>query len=642
MLFSILGVVLLFVLFQNCNTAFSVKQTESASVGSTSEFANVDPEARKLYETNCASCHGGLEVSTLRGRIVTFTKLSEATKSISAMKPLVGRVSDNELSMIAAIFTASDIGPVLNSNFQCATPEAEKQSSIGMNRLTGPELKNTYRTIFGSVIWNALAETKYLLPVDNFSGSIKNIVPTYTPAAIDKISRFNEFAANEIIANNANVAAFFGTCATTASFTKACFDSFMATRGPVIYRSPLAADDGVSLWDSIQTVIGVADQQSAVIQTMLNDPRFLYHVEAGVGNPDANGVVPLSSYEIANRIAYGMTLSPSDLMLWNDAVQNRLQAADLANAHIERIAKGSAFQDRIVELVKFYIGTSTADVPVAHSEFLNGIDPTNLDVAVTKEFNEFVKYIVFTQRGTLRDLFTSKAAFPSTPAVAMILGTSVWAGGTPVTAPNHPGILSKPYFVFVDNPSTKLVQRGRKIRMNMLCTDIPQPTASDLSGRPAITDADLMTLTRRDYVDKSTLAGNSCVACHSKMNQLGFVTGNYDSIGRHITMNRIYNSNQTKVAVKPISAAAQPAITEIDTRTFNDLYDFETAFVRTDSMQQCFTRKTFQYLQRKEEVLATDSCRLNKMDNKVKRDIPLYDVFVENFKQTSLFYRKVR
>jgi hypothetical protein len=373
---------------------------------------------------------------------------------------------------------------------------------------------------------------------------------------------------------------------------------------------------------------------------MFNDPRFLYHIELGEGSADAMGLYLLTSYEVANRIAYGMTGAPPDATLWAAAVSNNLKTISAVAAQVDRIALTSAFKDRVVELMKFYIGRGAIGGIPTNSELIAGLNVTNIDVAITNEFNEFIKYIVFTQRGTLSDLFLSQAAFPQTSALASVLGTSVWTSGAPVVAPNHYGLVSRPYFFYNTIPDLKLVQRGRSLRMNMLCSVIPQPSAADLAGRKELTEDDLLTLTRRDFIDKATLQGASCIACHSKMNPMGFATENYDSMGRYITTEKIFNQSGVKVAEHPVPIGTIPRITETDTRSFANMKQFQQALMESDSLQQCFTRKSFQFFNRQPENVTLDSCNLNKMDTQIKQGQPLINFFVETFKQPSTLYKR--
>lgn len=621
--------------------------TASNSVSSTVKSVSVTVTGaivgQALYEAKCANCHGSFAVSTLKGRTITTAIIQSAISTkISAMKILEGTLSTAQIDSITELFVNNPGGGTpLTSNFACTGGESEKNSSVSLIRLNGRELKNSYIATVGTSIWNSLANYHYLLPPDKFDGNISNFVPSYTFDMTDQISRFNEQLAAQLVLSNANISSFFGSCATSTSFTKTCFDAFLAAKGPQIFRSALNTDDNASLWSVVTQAGAVTDQLKILVQLLYGDARFLFHLELGEGAPDANGMIKLTSYEVANRIAFGLTGAPPTGSLWTDATQNKLTTIAAVSAQVDSLSQSPEFRSRVIDFVKYYVGAeSTGTAPTTVTEFMSGLNGTGLESAATNEFNNYVDYIVFSMNGSLKDLYSSRAAFPGTQPLATIMGTNVWTSGQPMMANNYVGILTRPYMNLIANPNLKLVQRGKRIRINMLCTDVPQPSAADLAARPLLSDADLINLNRRDYIDKATLASASCIVCHSKMNQLGYATENYDSIGRFITTERIYNSSSVKVAEHPVVSSSKPAITETDSRVFANVDEFQNALTDSDVMHQCLSRKAYQFLQRVPDDISKDSCRLNKMDTLIKQNKPIKQFIIENFKQQSVLYRR--
>ncbi len=595
-----------------------------------------------LYVAECASCHQALDVSNLKGRVITADKINNGINSISAMAALKGKLTTAQINSLVALFaTDSGGGGTTVSSFACSNTEAEKNNSSQMIRLTSEELKNTYSSVLGSTVWSSLSTYYYLLPTDEFSGQISNFTSFYSAEYVEQISRFNEQVANQIVSTSANLSTFFGTCATATAFTQSCFNSFLSTKGAQIFRSALASDDATRIWTTVAQASSVKEQQKTAIQILLNDPRFMFHLELGDGTAaDSNGLLALNSYEVANRISYGLTASPPDSTLWADAVANKLKLITNIQAHVDRIATTAAFKTRVVNFIKYYLGISKASVAPTSTIFLNGVDRTNLETAAEQELTDYINYVVFTQKGKFSDLLASKAAFPKTSALATIFGTSVWSSGNPMTAPNHGGLLTKPYVLMSSSSNAKYVQRGRVIRINMLCTDVPQPSAADIADRPTLTDSDLINLTRRQYIDKATLNSPACIVCHAKMNEMGYVSGNFDSIGRFVTTEKIFNLSEQIVATHTIDPVATPKITESDSQTFNNMVDFQNALAQSDSAQSCLARRTVQFFNRRVDNVSYDSCRLNKIDSLVKAKGSLIDVFVQNFKMQSVMYKR--
>lgn len=598
--------------------------------------AEPEPEldGRALYAAHCASCHQALELSTLKGRTVTADGIEAAIDGkISAMGVLRGVLGRAQLEAIAKLFD----GLGTTDAFACAGGADEKNSSAELIRLTGPELRSSYRAALPKEVWEAVAPYEYLLPTDELEGSIDRFPGRYTADTAEQLSRFNAHVATALTADSSRIAAFFGPCATPARFTQSCFDAFLDTRGARILRSNLGPADHAELWAVVAQATGVPNQLQTAAQLLLNAPRFAYHLELGEA-VDADGYLQLSGYEIASRISYAMTAAPPDDELWAAAVSGTLDLAAVS-AHVDRLASTETFRARVVDFVKFYLGRAAANPPPPVADFMAGLDGAGLQAAATDDFDAFIAWVVLEDRGTLSDLFTSKATFPKTAALASIMETATWSAGPPLSSARHPGLLTRPFFTLVSEPNAKLVQRGRAVRINMLCTDVPQPSAGDLAGRPTLSAVDLATLTRRDYIDKATLGAPSCVVCHSKMNQLGFATESYDSVGRYIERERIYDPGNVRVAEQPVTRTSTPAITENDLRVFEGAGDFQAALANAEVLQTCLSRKAYQFFNRQRDS-ALDACRLNRMHARLRSNQPLFDFLLQDLKHPSVLYKR--
>ncbi len=226
---------------------------------------NGDPMrgAAVYTSSNCGACHGPDPAAKVSGidRGVTVAALTAAYARVGAMAGFQSSLSAANNADLAA-YIASRVAPApprrpapapapapalrpvpappatggqTTSSFVCPSTEAEKNSSTDLIRLTGPELRNTYAAILPAPIWSGLSNSLYLLPPDNLDGRIENFVRTYTDDAANQISRFNEQVASQITLSNANVSAFYGSCATLTSFPKACFDSFLTTKAQAFF-----------------------------------------------------------------------------------------------------------------------------------------------------------------------------------------------------------------------------------------------------------------------------------------------------------------------------------------------------------------------------------------------------------------------
>jgi hypothetical protein len=121
---------------------------------------------------------------------------------------------------------------------------------------------------------------------------------------------------------------------------------------------------------------------------------------------------------------------------------------------------------------------------------------------------------------------------------------------------------------------------------------------------------------------------------------MGYVSGNFDSLGRYVTTEKIFNLSDQQVATHVIDPVATPKITELDTKTYNNMGDFQTALAEADVAQSCLSRRTVQFFNRRVDNISLDSCRLNKIDTLIKSGASLIDVFTQNFKLQSIMYKR--
>src|SRR5262249_49666051 len=107
----------------------------------------------------------------------------------------------------------------------------------------------------------------------------------------------------------------------------ACTAQFIQTLGKRAYRRPLSADEVdryTALFAVARSTGDFASGVSLVIRAMLQSPYFLYRVELGAAGaqPEPDGAVPLSQYEVASRLSY---------FIWDSMPDDRLLAAADAN-----------------------------------------------------------------------------------------------------------------------------------------------------------------------------------------------------------------------------------------------------------------------------------------------------------------------
>jgi hypothetical protein len=131
--------------------------------------------------------------------------------------------------------------------------------------------------------------------------------------------------------------------------------------------------------------------------------------------------------------------------------------------------------------------------------------------------------------GGLRDLFESRTTFVD-QRVAALYGAPYNGSGdfVPLLLPpdQRAGMLTDAAFVVSRSRGEPIVHRGKWIREELLCGDIPEPPANINTDPPPGED-----LTSRQFSERR-IASSTCGACHQLMDGIGLTFAHYDPLGR--------------------------------------------------------------------------------------------------------------
>jgi hypothetical protein len=89
--------------------------------------------------------------------------------------------------------------------------------------------------------------------------------------------------------------------------------------------------------------------------------------------------------------------------------------------------------------------------------------------------------------------------------------------------------------------------------------------------------------------------GTSCVGCHTMMNPLGFMTENFDSLGRPRTAQKLFNAQGQVTSSPPIKTDGIPYITPADARFAADSLQTATYLKESGEFERCFAQHYFRY-----------------------------------------------
>jgi len=348
---------------------------------------------------------------------------------------------------------------------------------------------------------------------------------------------FDGFASNAASSRSNDDATAYETIAVevaenaTALLVQECANAsdvpdFVRTRAPQLLRRALTDDDVndyVTLYQTTSTASGAShsDGVVAVVSALLQDPSFLYKVEANASDMPGSLRV-LSPFELAGRLASYLWRSVPDSALINAASSGALATDDDVKAQIQRMMADPKL-DRALQL--FHEGWFNA----------SGVPATStLDPLVAADLQEeqarFVTNIVRSDKPTLEHLFTESQT-PLTARLATFYGvtapTTDWSS---VAMPDRAGVLGRAFPIIANSggtSATRSIHRGLLVYTNLLCNQIGAPPANATQVTAQFMRTP--TMTDRDYITQLTMSsGTVCVGCHGKFGQSGFAFDAYD------------------------------------------------------------------------------------------------------------------
>jgi hypothetical protein len=425
-----------------------------------------------------------------------------------------------------------------------------------------------------------------------------------------------------------------GACATDGnpSNDAACLTSFIQRFGARALRRPVTSDD-VTFYESVYGSSTTADPAAYadVIAVMLDAPDFLYFVEHG-DQPVANlvGVYTLGAFELASRLSYHLWDTMPDDELWAAAQDGSLLQDAVYKKEVDRLFADPRAKATLHRFFTDYLQTNSSGGPMG----LGGLNFRNLAAynndsvfkalagsdlpaptlgqSMVDDAVGMLDYYVWTTPGTVHDLLTSGLSFARSADVAKIYRLVPWDGmSAPPAFPDgqRPGLFSRALFV-AGGLDTNPILKGVFLRRYLLCDYVPRPP-------PAAANAAIVlsaNQTTRQVVTELT-KNAPCNACHPNViNPLGFVTENFDGLGRFRTQQTLFNPDGTIAGALPIDTTSVPRVDLNDaTTSVQGMADLMGVVEASGKVEACLAQNYFRYSFARFEDTSLDGCALESM-----------------------------
>jgi hypothetical protein len=405
------------------------------------------------------------------------------------------------------------------------------------------------------------------------------------------------------------------SCAAQAN--DACAQQFIADFGGRAFRAPLDADEAAGLFQVYSGVKAQFDFPTgiqAVITAVLTSPRFLFVFEFGAGDP-TGGVVLLSPYEVAARLALFLWRSIPDSTLMQAAAAGQLATADQVAAQATRMLQLPPAQDALSDFASQWLELENTIAVTKDSQY-TAWNPT-LAGDLQSETLKTVSSYFLSGSGALADLLTSPSSYVNQDVArfyGVALGPSPGTDGFALTNvnpdPTHPireGILMNGSVLATQAHTTlpSPVLRGKLVREEVLCDAMPPPPAG-LNIPPPPSTVAPGTTTRDTFEAHSS--NSQCSGCHQFMDPIGLGFGHFDASGQYQATDA--NGQPDPGSMLPAidaTGTVNPFFTGDLSVSFDGAPDLAQKLATSDRVQECFALQEMRYgLSRVESV--NDAC----------------------------------
>lgn len=380
-----------------------------------------------------------------------------------------------------------------------------------------------------------------------------------------------------------------------------CAEQWLRELLPRAYRQPL--DDAdlervFGVYAGVAEVDGFEIGVQVALQTVLQSPLFLYHVERGEPSA-AGGPRRLTGHELASRLSYFLWNSMPDEVLLDAAQAGELGTDVGLRAQVDRMLVDPKADAAIADFHLQWLGLDELETleksPAAYPEFDAG-----LALAMKEDTASFVRWVFAEGDGRLPTLLTGAFTLSTDPALLALYGVerpTDHVAGTPIALPageragllTQPGVMARHAHADQSSP----VHRGQIVRESLLCQPLPPPPA-DVDNVPP--DPKPGVTTRERFAEHT--ADPSCAACHKLIDGIGFGFEHYDGTGAFRTMDEGL----------PVDASGEIIATDVD-GIYDGAIELSERLAGSEVVRECVARQWLRYslgrLDDTEDVCAT-------------------------------------
>ena len=399
-------------------------------------------------------------------------------------------------------------------------------------RLTHTQWKNTLSDAFGFT-----SQVAGTFPADARLDGFANGADRLAVSSL--LTEYYYRAAGELSAEVLRRSGDFIGCG-VAELGGKCLDDFIRGFAGKAWRRPTTDEDVGKLRKVFTTAATATDAATGlrmVVEAIVLSPHFLFRTELGPPGAPAGQVTALTDHELASALSYTLWDAPPDAALMALAGSGKLhEPATLAAEAGRLLASPKRAPAALDSFMQQWLKIDDLVGSPKDPTLFPGYGP-QVAQDLLEENRRFVNGVVFDGDRSLRTLLTSSTGYVNerTARLYGATGSGSDLARTDLDAGQRRGLLTQAAFLaaHADGDSTRLVDRGRFVREEVLCLDVPPPPADFKFMDPKITED----MTQREKLTIHA-ANPACASCHVLFDGIGFAMEAYDPVGQFRTLDR--------------------------------------------------------------------------------------------------------
>lgn len=383
--------------------------------------------------------------------------------------------------------------------------------------------------------------------------------------------------------------------------SRACTQDAMQIFVPKLYRRALKGGElerVMALYDMGAEGGDHAEGVRIMMEALLQSPSFIYTY---TNSPEAQpgDVIALDDIQIAQRMATLLWRGIPDEDLWLAAARGDLKDSSLRRQQAERMIDDPRARVALNDMVLQWF-----DVDSLSATSLGQIDdPEALRAAMQRESTRLIDHVLWEKSADYRELLTAPYTFVDDTMITHYgiesdrLNDEVEPGIFRVELPGRQGLLSH---ASVLAHEADVIHRGKRIRNNLLCDDVPGP-GDEIDTESIPTGA---TESERSKADNRMMK-LPCSACHLQMDNMGLVFDQFDELG----VARL--ADQHGNAVTTVGSIRGTIDINGELASVNDLV---SKLSSSKDVQQCVAENLFTYSFARRADASVDACTMHTIE----------------------------